>query len=448
MFVGLGVFCIAVLGYKQIYSCNNVQDYFKLYAVLMCIGILANYGICLIVQSLHWCLILSSSISFLGFLYFLFNHRNLGLIPPQVKFWDLFIASSMVLVIVLYCIPILMEPLSAWDARSIWFFHGKMIFLRGGLYCDAGWLHPSVNFMHVDYPKLLPILAAQVTYVVGYWNEYIPKMSLLFLLMPALLWVFGFLEKSISSLVLILIVPFGLKEWLWNGYMDGYLALYYSIMIISVACYLKDGHSVDIIAYFVFFFMLLNFKNEGLVVGVSTMPFWILMYIQYKGLYGDTVRCAAIIDNKGIVGMLIGILPFIVWNIYKIQWNLTNDLEMLTEKAYLRIYSRIMDGSYRVVLSDLGKQVCLSLFLFVGLMGISVICLKRLAREAVFALMAGGIYFTCLVMVYLATPHDVLWHLKTSSDRTMLAVNVCFFIGCFFTLRLWDEHISYREKYK
>ena len=52
-------------------------------------------------------------------------------------------------------VPILSLPLYDWDARSIWFFHGKMIYYAGTLGPEAGWNIQTPQFSHVDYPKLV-----------------------------------------------------------------------------------------------------------------------------------------------------------------------------------------------------------------------------------------------------------------------------------------------------
>jgi len=79
-------------------------------------------------------------------------------------------------------VAIVLDPLSDWDARSVWFFHGKMIFFSGGITRTTG-LGLNIGYDdHPEYPMLVPGLAAQVAQVVGFWNEYLPKFSLVLLL--------------------------------------------------------------------------------------------------------------------------------------------------------------------------------------------------------------------------------------------------------------------------
>lgn len=75
-------------------------------------------------------------------------------------------------VLLLYYFTILIDPLEDWDARSIWFFHAKMIAAAESIGLRAGWGHPSLRFSHSDSPNLIPALAAQLSHLLGYWNEY------------------------------------------------------------------------------------------------------------------------------------------------------------------------------------------------------------------------------------------------------------------------------------
>tara|TARA_B100001093_G_scaffold367805_1_gene352703 strand:- start:4355 stop:4861 length:507 start_codon:yes stop_codon:yes gene_type:complete len=77
---------------------------------------------------------------------------------------------------------ILFEALHTWDARSIWFFQAKVLFYDGELIKDSVWTNEAYEFSHLDYPKMLAVLAASVANIFGYWNEYLPKLALLVLL--------------------------------------------------------------------------------------------------------------------------------------------------------------------------------------------------------------------------------------------------------------------------
>jgi hypothetical protein len=101
-----------------------------------------------------------------------------------------------------------------------------MIWVSGALRAGADWSHGSLAFSHPDYPKLVPAIAAQLAFLKGYWNEFLPKASLIVMLVPLLLRIFSFQRPSLSFLLLPVLFFASFGAWLWNGYMDGYLALY------------------------------------------------------------------------------------------------------------------------------------------------------------------------------------------------------------------------------
>ena len=72
----------------------------------------------------------------------------------------------------------------AWDARSIWLFHGKRIFFDNNLYAQLDNYLPS---SHNDYPVLFSAFVATLARATGVWNEVFPKSASIFFLIPPLL---------------------------------------------------------------------------------------------------------------------------------------------------------------------------------------------------------------------------------------------------------------------
>ncbi len=240
-------------------------------------GVVLNYLMILVFQSLGPALVLGAAVSLLGLGFFaahVFRHRR-----PLALTWSAsapLVGASIVLL--LFLAPILGEPLSVWDARSVWFFHAKMIYAAGSIGPSAGWLDPYAAFSHVDYPKLVASLAAQVATVMGFWNEYLPKASLLFMLVPAVLWIFSFARRSVSFVFLVLLLLLGLSSdlgqeglftWLWNGYMDGLLALYLAVAVLLLGRYAQSAQAIDMLSAVFILFTLPSIKNEGALAALG-----------------------------------------------------------------------------------------------------------------------------------------------------------------------------------
>jgi hypothetical protein len=105
--------------------------------------------------------------------------------------WPTGAARRLLIALTIVCLPLwvyfLVRPLWGFDARNLWFFQGRIIYLDGAFpFSDWSKLicHPGPQLPlcpHPDYPKLVPILAALVATLFGFWNEYLPKLCLIIL---------------------------------------------------------------------------------------------------------------------------------------------------------------------------------------------------------------------------------------------------------------------------
>jgi len=401
-------------------------------------GLIINYGLTLGVQSITISLVVGSILSIIGtscFVIYVFRYHTRQ--TPTRSMINKWIGTTFICL--LFLSPILTEPLTDWDARSIWFFHAKMIYAADSIGQSAGWQQPSVGFSHPDYPNLIPALAAQVADVMGFWNEYIPKASLFFILVPAVALLFTFARRSISFIFLLLLILFSSLSTatLWNGYMDGYLALYFSIGMLLLGRYIASTQSIDLVSCVCCLIILPYIKNEGALAtltGIGLLTFVLLRkgnLIQAKSLF--------IVNWKYFLAGLLALIPFALWGIYKQQWNLSNDLEIGTTQSFLRIFSRLTDGSYKLIFQSIYLQIEGALLL-VGLLYIASVALNMpFVKESLPALLAAGIFCLGMIIIYLLTPADLVWQLSRSIDRTMLSVNGCIFIGSYYILNAMEN---------
>jgi len=128
---------------------------------------------------------------------------------------------------------------------------------------------PSIGFSHLDYPNLVPTLAAQFAFIMGFWNEYLPKISLFFILVPAVIFIFSFERRSFSFIALLITSLFTMNPWIWNGYMDGYLAIYFALSMLLFGRYLDTGKIQDLLSSILCLFLLLYLKNEGALAVIA-----------------------------------------------------------------------------------------------------------------------------------------------------------------------------------
>ncbi|MBJ6751463.1 hypothetical protein JFN91_14690 [Geomonas sp. Red421] len=402
------------------------SDRAALQGVASCLlfGVLVNHVLALLLPGIGASLCAGAALSVVGILALTAAKRALVA--------RLFPAAWLVPFLVLYgaCLYLVAgEPVSGWDARSIWFLHGKMLFYHGSVDAGGQWRLPSLVFSHTDYPLLVPILAAQIATVAGYWNEYLPKLSLVALLWPALLLLLSILGAKWRHALFLCVPLLFLGTWLTNGYMDGYLALYAGLGCFYLGRWLDRGRRLDLVTGLLSAGIVLDLKNEGmlyvLILSALLCLFLLVSRLGLTHLKGGMWRGGAIIVAVMASGWML-------WERKKHLFQLHNDLRLGPESVE-RVLQRLSDGSLAVVLKYLYvvDNVNLSLGVFLLALVVTARHKERPRRGALFCAAVALIYFAGIVTIYLATPFDlVTFHLPTG-DRTMLPVHIMLLAASF-----------------
>jgi len=307
---------------------------------------------------------------------------------------------------VLFGLLILSYPVVDWDARFIWMFHAKRIFYDGSLY---GQLDGYANWSHNDYPNLVPAIAASLARSVGHWNEIVPRTSVVFALVPVLLMAALVIQqRGIFYLWLAAMIATS-QALLLNGYMDAYVGLYFGL---------------------------------GLVLMLSTQPKW---------LWSLVVLCLMLIKNEGLLASGLLVLAFglihlrqpkqwwwAVWPIlvYAVFWKLPLIIhnvqgDLFQQDPMTRALDRIRNPNELSLLAQAAKA-------HIGHVAwlLPLLCLSIWRRQgdrliAALALAVPLVYLAVVIGIYLATPHALDWHLRTSADRVFMVFNLAI-ITLFF----------------
>ena len=422
-FFGIGHLVRSLLaGRSQILS-GNRQDAARDIAVPLMCGILTNYLLVLLLGRLDLVLTAGSLLAVLGLVSFFRSH---GSALRTIARTSWITVCVMLFLALLYSLYIFAEPLTAWDARSIWFFHGKMIFYNDGFTRTAGWTDPAVQFSHIEYPKLAAALSAQFARLAGFWNEHFPKAALLALLVPALFAVQSFFSaRRAGWFLLVACLLFGLRWWLWNGYMDGYLALYAALSALYLGRWLDAGDVQDGYAGMICLGMVGDLKTEGtlfiLVIAIC------LIALRYRLRNTPVFRSSGALPRGFWLLMLFSALGPVLWQLIKWRWGISNAMPL----DLARIPARLADGSLNLILGTLllKNGVALALGFFVAVLGAARAYRLRPAPSVWLAFLTSVLYFAGMTVVYLATSNELPWHLATSSERTMLPVLLCLGAG-------------------
>ena len=396
-------------------------------AVLILLGMVLDYFLVQSIGDLKRSLILGCLLSVIGYSalmsYLIKTSNKLVNISGLVIFTFLSISCIFIVVI---------EPIEGWEARHIWFLHGKMIYYNASMDAGGHWTLPSLGHFHSDYPKLISVLAAQIAFVAGYWNEYLPKLSLVALLVPAVAFLFSFLQKKTWHIPLIIVPLLFLNVWLKNGYVDGYLALYVGIGTFLWGRWLDKKENSDVFAAIVFTGISINLKNEGQLYAVIVAA---LLFAVLFSKSNSSWLVKRLANTGAMVLIPVSLSGFICWEFRKYSLGLKNDLKLGLE-SFERILNRIEDGSLYLILKHVFvfNNLNLSLGFLLSTLTWTLWRRRRLRFGFSFCLFVSLLYFSGITLIYLATPYDLVgFHLPTA-NRTMLPVHILLLAASYYII--------------
>jgi len=301
----------------------------------------------------------------------------------------------------------------SWDARSIWLFHAKRIFLENNLYAQ---LDNYAPWSHNDYPVIFSALAATLAKAVGHWNEVFPKSVLLLFLIPPLLVCSALFKQKFLMVLFLAGIGVICRSNLFNGHMDALVAIYTCAIILITMKINKT--QVDSSSEFIyptltlisFFSVLIFLKNEGLAISLVVLLLTFFLQTNIPKL------------NIIAIAVFTFALYFILWKWPVLKANIETDI--MATGTHQRLIDRLF--SYHDLQLIFDKFIKYSGIYF----GIFLLNFFRMRLNwAYLALPALFVtsYIVILFLIYLSTPNDLEWHLSTSVKRVLLPINVVLF---------------------
>jgi hypothetical protein len=435
--LSLSVLCLFFAGYVATSFLRLGGRLFEQAGLALGLGILADHILVMSGQPLTNVLATMVILALAGTLMFAVDLKRRQSEGIRRREPVLLAACCIAYLVGVYYLYVFSEPLMHWDARSIWFFHAKMIWVEGALR-EEGWAHPSLEFSHPDYPKLVPAIAAQLAALKGYWNEFFPKGSLLVMLVPLLLWVFSFRKMSISFLALILLYFFSLDAWLANGYMDGYLAMYCGVALLLFGRYLAEGNDADLHSAICATGIAACLKNEGVLFGACFIATFVLRSAGHPVLGARRLVRRLREDRRLAVILALSVAPTLLWAMRSRSWGLRNDLTGDPAGLLSRLATRLLDGSSAQHILEYLTVQATAIWVVVGLLAATLTFLASqrvpLHRGAVAAAATSTLYFCAIYVAYLSTPRGLEFHLTTSAGRTMATASMGLLVCLYFLL--------------
>ena len=359
-------------------------------------------------------------INFLIFLVtvFIFYSKNF-LENPFLKIFFLFIIFIS-----------LGTPTFEWDPRSIWLFHAKRIFYDQSIFSV---MDNYAEFSNNAYPTLAPAFASSLAFLIGHWNEVFPKLSFTLMFLPPLILIYSFL-KNTHYLIFLSIVFFTIGKFLFNGWADGLVAIYFGLsaflmyLLFIVDTNFYRNKLFFYLLAFCFFISLTLIKNEGTALLFTLFVTTFLIKL-YKGELRKNIY--------KLVFLSISFMPVIFWKFFCYSKGIGNDY--INTNILLNLLPRLDDlNNYKLIsyFIFLNEKFLIALIFF-----IVSFCVHPNKELFSFVTIITTMYIFILFFIYLSTPFDFYWQLDSSTARVIRSLS--FLLAFFGLYNLKNYKISY-----
>ncbi len=290
-----------------------------------------------------------------------------------------------------------------WDAYGIWTLHAKFLFFPESF---VQMMAPSLRYAHPDYPLMLPSLIAAYWHLTGGVNSEAPMLIALAVCILIIVVVYADTsQKKLPLLGLLFaywatrpdyLLPIGASQ-----YADTLLALLIlcSFILLSFAETQKNRLA----------FLILGFvvgssgwvKNEGLFYAVIfSLCLIVRLFRQPKtwAYYG--------------LGMMF---PIAIILFYKSHYNLGSDLFV---QEISEILQKLKDPARAKIIRDQIHNIITTRHAYVYYLLLALLIL-RIRYFTSFYFWVLAFQLIAYLCIYQITPHDLHWHLSTSSDRLL-----------------------------
>ncbi len=286
-------------------------------------------------------------------------------------------------------------PLWEWDFWAIWGMKARVFLERGGI--DWRFLESPWNtYVHPDYPLLVPLNFDFVALLNGGWSDrWLGLMSVAWA--AALLLIVRDLaarESSVLPAALITLTITGLAASRYPGLAEGPVIAYgvAGVLFVRRALQLDDTAAWRHAALLLGF--AANVKNEGVALLVSV------------------VIALLIVRARHVLRLWPALALAAPWLILRATHTLPTDI--VSGSAMSRILQRLPYAAD--ILMFVARRLYEPWFWAAVLAGLVIVPAAARRREA-FVLLVTLIQLAFYVASYLATPHNLRWHVATSWSR-------------------------------
>jgi hypothetical protein len=331
-----------------------------------------------------------------------------------------------------------------WDAFAIWDLHARFLF-RGGPHWKDGFV-PLIPWSHPDYPLLLPASIAHFWRYVGHESWVVPSVI-------ALIFAFGTVGLLLSGLsisrgrnqallggTMLLATPFFVEQGT-SQYADVPLAFFFLATIMLLCLHDAGMRRPGLLALAGLTAGLAAWtKNEGLLFLGAVVLARIVILARHEGW----TSC-----RRQTVPMLLAALPLLLVIAYfKIRVAPAGDLF----SSSANLWRKILDPArYWATVQWYAKEI-LRFGHWLPIPGTVLLAgyYFMVGREAGSKYEAGirtsvlalGLTLAGYFAVYVITPYDIHWHLRSSLNRLFLQVWPSAIFLFFLTVRTPEQALA------
>lgn len=338
--------------------------------------------------------------------------------------WMLAIHALTVLVLFGYTRFATAAPIWEFDFLSDWGLKGRVFFLHGGIdwrFLETAWYRST----HPDYPPLLPLLFDGAAVLEGAWNDQALGLLYPMFAAAATLFVISSTHRETGHRVVAAVVGLctvSLACTPWIGLADGPFAAYVAVALLLLRRDVMQTATAAAVLLGAAAFL----KNEGLTLLISAA---IAVLISAPGRH----------RLRSFVKLWPGVAIASLWLLMRAWHGLANDV--VSGSASARLLARIADPReiiHAFAQYSVGKPVFWS-----GIVLALLLCVRSAERRDWAVLVAIVVQAIFYIAAYLATPHDVSWHVRWSWER--LVTHLVLTLATLLFLMLSRE-LAAREK--
>lgn len=291
-----------------------------------------------------------------------------------------------------------LAPTAENDFMTIWGLKAKTFWIAGGV--DFGFLSsPWSVLFHVDYPVLLPLVYDAVAVLHGGWLE-APLGAFASLFgAAALLAVRGESARELGPFpsAVITLAMTGILLSPWIGLADGPLAAYLVVAALLIRRGLNESSPATIRAGALMVGCAAFLKNEGIAL-LAAVAVALLVASRKPRTLADLWPAPLVAA------------PWLI-----LRWFHHFSTDLAREGVALRIFDRLGDPG-ALVAAIAGTWVGRPL-LWIGVaIGVGVVAVPLIRKER-FAITLVTIQVMSYLLAYMASPHDLTWHVTWSWER-------------------------------